>query len=596
MIGWFGALVLVTVGVRLFDPTGWLGSDDASYHRAAEHILTGTTLQRMHHHNGRMAMIVPVAASITMFGDSPGAVVLPTFIASALCVILVAILGRLLWGWWEGLLAASVVSVLPFFRVLSTAAYPDVHACFWATLAVVLALLATRTDRVRTAVILSVGCGLAIGLAVSAKVLSVIVVVAVVGFLYEGRGRREEGRGERQEARGNPELAASLRSRFGLYASVIAGLVGYVLIDGLFFTWAADDFWFKLHTLRASQVLDGMFPPERYDLAGYASMVWERLTLLQRSSTSGWGRFGLVFWPTVLLVALLNRRGRPLALWGVAVYLVIAVVPIRFSNGPQPFPFFDGRYLLVACVPFALCLGWLLRRAACPFLGPTWIDRSWPAVLGVVVALSFMGKRELNGWRDRQTSRIAVAMQQIIAETDWDDDREIFMPASLYLRYRIFFPPHLRERLRVAVDGGSPAWWRIASVDVAARCSPLPPPGGAYLIATPTQFEGRPELFDYGVRLPREPLTAWHAHPPTLTIARFTDKTIGPAGSGGQITETVLHLIAPEAAQQTETRPDRDTTARERPIADCGLRIADLGLSIRTATVRERPNRPETRP
>ena len=117
---WFAALLVLTIGLRVADPTGWLGSDDASYYSAAEHILAGEPIQRLHHHFARMAVILPVAASLSVFGDSAIAVALPMYIASTLCVVLVVVLGRLVWGWWEGLCAATVVSVLPYFHVLST--------------------------------------------------------------------------------------------------------------------------------------------------------------------------------------------------------------------------------------------------------------------------------------------------------------------------------------------------------------------------------------------------------------------------------------------------------------------------------------------
>ena len=58
-VPWFAALIIVTVGIRIADPTGWLGSDDWSYHSAAEHLLAGKTIERPHHHFARMAVVVP---------------------------------------------------------------------------------------------------------------------------------------------------------------------------------------------------------------------------------------------------------------------------------------------------------------------------------------------------------------------------------------------------------------------------------------------------------------------------------------------------------------------------------------------------------
>jgi hypothetical protein len=86
----------------------------------------------------------------------------------------------------------------------------------------------------------------------------------------------------------------------------------------------------------------------------------------------------------------------------------------------------------------------------------------------------------------------------------------------------------LRSRLRVAVDADSPSWWRDASVDIVSRCKPLPEPGRAYLIATPSQMSGKPEAWDYGVGLPANELAAWQGISPALTIGVYRDKSIGP--------------------------------------------------------------------
>ena len=36
VVTWFAVLLLVTVVVRIADPTGWLGADDSAYYSAAE--------------------------------------------------------------------------------------------------------------------------------------------------------------------------------------------------------------------------------------------------------------------------------------------------------------------------------------------------------------------------------------------------------------------------------------------------------------------------------------------------------------------------------------------------------------------------------
>ncbi|UCC32121.1 MAG: glycosyltransferase family 39 protein, partial [Phycisphaerales bacterium] len=459
--------------------------------------------------------IVPIAASIRLFGDSPAVVALPMVVASTLCVALVAILGRIVWGWWEGLCAATVVSVLPYFRVLSTTAYPDVHACLWTTVAILLAVALTRERRMPRALLYGAACGLALGLAASAKIFSVSAGIGVVFIIWIWRS----------DTRYIRTLSLT---------SVVLGCMALFLIQGLFYLWVADDFWFKLHALRNAQSADHLFTASgTAELAGFAELAWNRLTLILAPGTSGWGLVAIAFWPAAGLVLLLNRPGRGLAVWAIAAYLFLALTPVRMKGGLQPYPFFDGRAILTACVPFALCLGWLVHRMVNLTPSPSLARRGWPVVFAVIIALAFTNLRELNGFRDRPTKRLGDAVKRLVAITDWDDQSEIFMPASLYLRYRILFPANLRSRLRVAIDDEAQPWWRNASVDIVSRRTPLPGPGNAYLIATPLQLTGVPESWDYGVPLPRAELRAWEVASPVFAAVQSTNDTSGTENDEG---------------------------------------------------------------
>jgi len=505
---WFAVLMVLTVSVRLLDPTGWLGSDDASYHAAAEHVLTGQTIQRIHHHYARMAVVVPVAASMWLFGESPTTVALPMLIASTLCVAAIVVLGRLLWGWWEGLCAATIVSVLPYFRVLSTTAFPDVHVCLWTTVALLSAVVAVRTDRTGRARACWVACGFALGLAISAKVFAIAAGAGVLFAILAEPSKAKLGR---------PAALA--------FTALGVGLL--FLVDGLFYQWAANDFFFSLHaTQHAQDMAPTLVDPAGAGFTTVTTLVWDRLTMLLHPTTSGWGWIGMAFWPVVIGVLIFNPRGRVLAAWAVATYLLVGVVPVSLKEGAHVYPIFHGRHILPACVPFALCLAWMVRRGAGVAMNAAWIERGWPMAFAAFAVLSFANPRELNGFRDRPTSRIGVAISQIAATTQWDHDRDIFMAPSLYWRFRILFPQELRSRLRVAADGEAPMWWRDACADIVSRLAPLPPPGDAYLIATPRQLRGETEPWDYGVGLPRERLSAWQAVEPRTRMSRFADKTI----------------------------------------------------------------------
>jgi len=508
--------MVVTVAVRVADPTGWLGSDDASYHSAAEHLLAGKTIQRVHHHYARMAVIVPVAVSMCLFGNSPAAAALPMFVGSVLCVAMVTIVGRLLWGWWVGLCAATVVSVLPFFLAMSTTSYTDALVCFWATLAVLLAVAAARTANLDRAMLLGVACGVSVGLAASAKVFAILALLAVVPIAWE-------------------QMPRPRRVRGAWLAAVGCGMFFLFVADGLFYSWAAGDFWFKLHALQNHQALTQYFPEEGYFQAQtFSQLAWQRLTMLFHPTLSGWGRAAVLFWPAAMLVLVANGAGRPIALWAMGTYLFIALAPVNYRNGFHPFPEFEGRHILMACVPFALCFAWMVHAIGSRLLRPVWLQRGWPLVLLVMLVLSRTSYGVPNGFRHRPTQRVGEAIEKIVSSTPWEAGREIFLSAPMYVRYRVLFPVELRARLRVAVDGGAPDWWRHTTVDIESRHSRLPAPRDAYLIATPAQLRGEPEDWCYEVGLPRGDLAGWRRAAQVSAVVAHVDGSIAAvAGRNG---------------------------------------------------------------
>ena len=526
VVAWFAVLMLVTIVVRVVDPTGWLGSDDASYYSAAEYILTGEPIQRVHHHYARMTVVASVAASMWLFGENVTAVILPTAIASILCVALVAILGRLVWGWWEGLCAATIVSVLPFFRILSTAAFPDVHACLWATLAVLLALALRRVERGSWRTILGVACGVALGLAASAKIFSITAGLGVFLIICQAA------------------IDGARRHRASALLAVAVGGLAALLLEGMFYAWAADDFWFHFHALRQVQTETQHFPQAGvHQAAALGQLLWDRMTMALHPSLSGWGKIGMLFLPAAAIVLVVNRRGRPLAAWALFTYLVVAFMPVSFNNGPQPFPNFHGRHILTTCIPFALCLAWLIHRAAGLVLQPVWIRSTWPAFFAGIVVLCLATDTANSGFRDRPTQRICRAIERMIASDAFGDDGEIFMTPGMYWRYRILFPPDLQFRLRVSTAEDAPDWWRHACVDIASRFSPLPPPHRAYLLTTLSQLAGQPEFWDYGVGLPISGLAAWQDVTPVISISRLEDKTVAPTPAGSPRGRPLLVLL-----------------------------------------------------
>jgi hypothetical protein len=510
-------VLMVTVAVRLYQPTGWLGSDDAAYYSAAEHILTGTPITRAHHHYARMAVIVPVAASVAIFGHYTWAVALPMFVASVGCVLLVVAIGKFLFGWREGLLAGLIVSLIPYFRILSTTAYADTHVCLWVTTSILLCVIALRARSARHRFGLFLACGFALGLAISSKVFAATAAFGIIALVL------------------NAEWRAWRRLAQAAIA-VACGALLFFLVEGAFYSYFAKDFLFSLHAHEQTQQGE-MTAGSRVGIFALPKLIRARLGLLFEVRTSGWGWFGVAFWPVMVMGLFFRGTVRCLVLWATGTYLLIAFFPMSLEEGYRPYPLFHGRHILPACIPFALCLAylgcalivgieWILQRfvdrrpaaAHRQFVTPDEEGQDgrkfapsilWSAAALSVVMLGILNPRELSGFRDRPTGRFGMAVQKLVEDGIWDDGKAIFMTPSTYWRYRILFPEALRSRLRVAVAEGAPDWWRDVTPDIAARLAPLRGPENAHLVATPIQFAGFAENWDYGVALPREALAVW---------------------------------------------------------------------------------------
>lgn len=543
------ALVLaVTTAVRLYQPTGWLGSDDAAYYSAAEHILTGTPITRAHHHYARLAVILPVALSVALFGHHTWAVALPTFLASVTCVMLVIALGRRLFGWREGLLAGLIVAVLPYFRVLSTTAYPDTHVCLWATASVLLCVRGLRVngpdptstlmktaDRssTRSSRWLLLASGFTLGLAISSKVFAATTVLALCILILQSNG-------------------GQWRRVISSTTFVFAGSLLFFIAEGVFFQVWAGDFLFALHAHEQSQSgLPEMTGSSGATALGLGSLIWERLTLLMHPSISGWGYLGAMFWPAIICGCWLGAAARCMALWAAGTFLLIAFAPVHFTGGYQPYPHFHGRHILPACIPFALCLAVMSSCIA------AWLSKNSrrflsiglrPAFAAIVLALGLAGLNDLRGFCDRQTSRVGETIGLFVLAASLDVERPIFMTPSTYWRYRILFPEQLGSRLRVAAAADAPAWWKDVTPDIQLRAAPLPKPGDAYLLATSLQLAGAAEWWDYGVTLPEDCLQPWRDHEPTLVAIRGKNRNIHICPASAEFTDPVAVLIGPVAS------------------------------------------------
>ena len=379
--------------------------------------------------------------------------------------------------------------------------------------------------------------GLALGAAVSTKLFSAPVIAAIAYVVWIGR-------------------ECSVRRRIVESTAIAFGGLVFFLCEGWFYHHAAADFFFTLH---AHAQATGIEAPAA--AASLRALCWQRLTMLFDTTTSGWGTLGVAFFP-VMIIVLFSTRMRFLAVWGLATYLGVAFAPVGLENGIKLNPLFHGRHVLPACVPFALALAWIAGHAVLRLFagktdrvhtaGPTVMLLTRITPLAAVLALAYTDRHHLNGFCDRDTRRLGQAITQIVESREWPADRPIFMAPSLYWRYRILFPSHVQALLRVAADDDAPQWWKTVCPDIAARSAPLPPPDGAFLLATPLQLAGGCEHWDYGVRLPRTGLVEWAASEPLAAAIRGGPGELALAGPPGRPDVIAVLLGARDSANMAD--------------------------------------------
>ncbi len=532
---WFTLLLLLALAVRLVDPIGWLGSDDAAYHAAAEHVVHGEPIHRNHHQYARSPIVLAVSVSMLLFGDTPAALILPTLISSILCIVMVVLIGRLLWDWWVGLLAGTIVAFLPAFQNTSTCLLPGAYTCCFAAAAILVTVMATGATQRRAYWSLAVAAGLLAAMAISAKLFTGAVFVAIFFLSWQ--------------------LHAAPRGRRVVWmALVLAGAVLFLLLECTFYAWTADNFWFKFQALEGSRGAHTILPghKEAYSsLSETLQLVLVRLTMPFRLAESGWGTIGYAFWPAVLAAAFLDRRARGLAVWAGVTFLGVAFVPISLANGIYVFPAvaFNGINLIVLSVPFALCLAWAVHRLTTTSFPSATIHRYWPVALIAVALVSNVDRYRVNGRSMFIQQQIGSAIRQMVATADFGSELPIFTTPSIYWRYRVLFPKRLRDRLRVTAQADAPDWWRDVSVDIEQRLRPLPHPNQAYLLATPEQVQGKQLSWDYGVGLPKSNLAEWQVETPLAVAVRSRGTVTTHTGREATAPGVILCLFGPTPAE-----------------------------------------------
>ena len=173
-------LAALAVALVTYFWVAYLGSDDQVYAGAALDWLRHFPSLGHDHWALRYVPVLPIAASIGLFGPSTFAVALPNALAFGAMLIAQYAFLRAAFGWRAGAIGCLILIVLPAVLELATYANPDmpeaaaVIASFWVFL---------RLDRAHRPVLLAVLAGILAGLAFLARE-TMIALLLTYGFLF----------------------------------------------------------------------------------------------------------------------------------------------------------------------------------------------------------------------------------------------------------------------------------------------------------------------------------------------------------------------------------------------------------------------------
>jgi hypothetical protein len=145
----FAALAVFALILRLASTTGLIGSDDLHYAKYAQAILEGNFAETVDqtdrkHHALRYAVILPLAATYSVFGVSEWSTIVLPLVASTLSVLLLAAIARRLFGMRVAIIAALLYATFPMQLRLAGMMLPEPIAGFY-VLAGVLVYLSARS-------------------------------------------------------------------------------------------------------------------------------------------------------------------------------------------------------------------------------------------------------------------------------------------------------------------------------------------------------------------------------------------------------------------------------------------------------------------
>lgn len=193
-IGAVAIIILLALALRLLFFVGMARTDDYHYAQAAYNLANGSyqVSGGSLHHQARLAIVLPVAASFHLLGVNEYAAELWPLVCSLGSIIVIFYLGKLLFGQRTGLVAALLLSFFPLEVLYSTQLLPDVIQPFLLAMSVLFFLKGQDANSSSASYTWSCLSWLTIGAAFFARESGVVIVLFHVAYILYNRTVRRE--------------------------------------------------------------------------------------------------------------------------------------------------------------------------------------------------------------------------------------------------------------------------------------------------------------------------------------------------------------------------------------------------------------------
>lgn len=393
------AIMLLALLVRSLFFVGYQGRDDRTYIAYAEFVNSDRQLADLDVQTqwvGRVGFWIPLAGSMSLFGNTQIGYAAYSLACSLGGVLLTFGLGRATVGSGPALLAAILLTLMPLDVLYATKAYPDLPVGFLMTLAFWLALKSRDSPR---ATAVSFTAGIALGLAYLHKETAVFALFPLLMLLRAW---------SRQYAR--------------QLLWCVSALVLVVLAEGAFWMVVQQDPLYRFHAASSSldrvlqnqrtEIRSGVLPGPRPDdiYRSENSLVDAALMLTTNEE------FGVFYWLGLPILLFLSwhrdQRTRDLRIWILALLPLMLFFPVHW---PMYTMARDPRYYTCLTIPLLLVMASFLLR-----LMP--VTRSVVLMLVMVTSLGAI-------WVGKESSRMEP--QQTLLRTHAERDEMIWTTPQL---------------------------------------------------------------------------------------------------------------------------------------------------------------------